>query len=325
VSTSDQDSTPDKNKAADSIADSFRTGQAADDSATYCGHVALVGRPNVGKSTLLNHVLRQKISITSRKPQTTRHNLIGVDTQGPYQALYIDTPGIHSNTEKALNKYMVSNAKSAIDGVDVRVMVIESGRWQAGDQYVADMLRRGSGVRIAVLSKVDLLPNKASLLPEMQRISDLGLFEEIVPVSALKQDGIDALRSEVFKRLPESPHYFDDDQVTDQTERHLVEEIIREKLMRQLGDEIPHSAAVMVILFDAKPNVTEIHAEIYVEREGQKRIVIGNQGQRLKLVGQEARKDIERLIDRRVMLNLWVKVRKGWTNSAQLMRRLGYD
>jgi GTP-binding protein Era len=292
---------------------------------SFCGYVALLGRPNVGKSTLLNHVLRQKISITSRKPQTTRHNLLGVDTEGAYQAIYMDTPGIHQRTEKALNRYMVANAKSALKEVDLRVMVVEANKWQEEDQHVLDLLAAVPGRNIAVLSKVDLVADKTTLLPEIRRLSESGLFEEIIPLSALKFDGIDVFREQIFKRLPPGPHMFAEDEITDQTERHLVEEIVREKLMRQLGDEIPHSTAVLVERFVADTDLTEIYADIYVEREGQKRIVIGKQGARLKLIGSEARKDIEKLLDTKVMLHLFVKVRKGWTNSNRLMQRLGYD
>jgi len=292
---------------------------------TFCGYVALLGRPNVGKSTLLNHIVRQKISITSRKPQTTRHNLLGVDTEGAYQAIYMDTPGIHQRTEKALNRYMVANAKSALKDVDLRVFVVEAGKWQEEDQHVLDLLANVPGRNIAVLSKVDLLPDKTRLLPEIERLHDSGLFEEVIPVSALKFDGVDDLRQQIFKRLPAGPHFFAEDEVTDQTVRHLVEEIIREKLMRQLGDEIPHSTAVLVERFKEEAELTEIHGDIYVERDGQKRIVIGKQGARLKLIGSEARKDIERLLDTKVMLHLFVKVRKGWTNSNRLLKRLGYD
>lgn len=292
---------------------------------SYCGYVALLGRPNVGKSTLLNHVLRQKISITSRKPQTTRHNLLGVDTEGTYQAIYMDTPGIHQRTEKALNRYMVANAKAALKDVDLRVMVVEAGKWQQEDQHVLELLTAAPGRNIAVLSKVDLVSDKTSLLPEIQRLDETGLFEEIIPMSALRFDGVESFREQVFKRLPDGPHLFAEDEITDQTVRHLVEEIVREKLMRQLGDEIPHSTAVLVERFVEEPELTEIHADIYVERDGQKRIVIGKQGARLKLIGSEARKDIEKLLDTKVMLHLFVKVRKGWTNSSRLLQRLGYD
>ncbi len=298
------------------------------DEVTRCGYVALLGRPNVGKSTLLNHVLRQKIAITSRKPQTTRENLLGVDTEGPNQALYLDTPGIHEQspkTSKALNSYMLNAAKSVLSDVDLRVMLAEAGRWTAQDDAVAELLRAVGKASVLVLSKVDLVARKETLLPEMARLHELGIFEHIIPVSALRGDGIDEFRQMVFGYLPESPHLFAPEEVTDRSERALVAEIVREKLMRQLGDEIPHSAAVTIERWQERPDLVEIHADIYVERAGQKRIVIGNQGQRLKLIGQEARGDIERLLDRKVMLHLWVKVRKGWTNDARQLKRLGYD
>jgi GTP-binding protein Era len=292
---------------------------------TFCGYVALLGRPNVGKSTLLNHLLHQKISITSRKPQTTRQNMLGVDTQGRYQAIYMDTPGIHRNTEKALNRYMVANATAALRDVDLRVMLIEAGKWTDEDAHVLEMLRHADAVNIAVISKVDLLDNKNLLLPEIERINAFGVFSEIIPLSALRNEGVEHFREQVFSRLPPGPHLFSADEITDQTERRLVEEIVREKLMRQLGDEIPHSAAVVVERFVSTEKITEIHADIYVERDGQKAIVIGKQGARLKLIGQEARKDIERMLDSKVMLHLFVKVKKGWTNNNKLMNRLGYQ
>ncbi|NKB97494.1 MAG: GTPase Era [Pseudomonadales bacterium] len=292
---------------------------------TRCGYVALLGRPNVGKSTLLNHVLRQKIAITSRKPQTTRHNLLGIDTQAQDQAIYIDTPGIHGHDGKALNRYMVGEAQRVLPDVDVRVLLLETGQWTSGDDFVLELLAKSPGRNIAVISKTDLVKKKEQLLPQMQRLDQSELFEHIIPMSALRNDGIDEFRREVFQMLPEAPHLFDGEQLTDRSERHLVEEIIREKVMRQLGDEVPHSTAVVVERFVTGPELTEIHADIYVERNGQKRIVIGQEGQKLKLIGQEARVDIERLVDNKVMLHLWVKVRKGWTNNAGMMRRLGYD
>lgn len=292
---------------------------------TRCGYVALVGRPNVGKSTLLNYVLKQKLAITSRKPQTTRHNLLGVDTQGNNQAIYVDTPGIHSNIGKALNRFMVGEAMGVMADVDVRVLVVEADKWRDEDQKVADLLLKDTEkMNIVVLNKVDLVNQKEKILPHIQRLSNIG-FAHVVPLSALQDEGVESFRKLVFSVLPDAQHQFEEDQITDKSERHLVAEIIREKLMRQLGDELPHSTAVMVIKFDQLPNHLDIHAEIYVERNGQKRIVVGTAGQRLKLIGQEARKDIERLVGQKVMLNLWVKVRKGWTNSASLLRQLGYE
>ena len=292
---------------------------------TRCGYVALVGRPNVGKSTLLNHVLGQKISITSRKPQTTRRNLIGVDTQHQNQAIYVDTPGIHQQTERELNRYMVSNATSALSDVDLLVVLIEGGKTTPADEHVLNLVAAHEVPKFAVLSKVDLIKDKTALLPQIQALGERSLFDEIVPLSALKEDGVKRFREHVFDRLPLGPHFFADDEVTDQPERFLVAEIVREKLMRQLGDEIPHSATVVVENFKHGDKVIDIHADIVVERDGQKRIVIGKQGSRLKLIGQESRKDIELMLDHQVMLHLWVKVRKGWTNSALHMRNLGYD
>lgn len=292
---------------------------------TRCGYVALVGRPNVGKSTLLNHVLGQKISITSRKPQTTRRNLIGVDTQHQSQAIYVDTPGIHQQTDRELNRYMVSNATSALSDVDLLVVLIEGGKTTSSDEHVLNLVAAHEVPKFAVLSKVDLIKDKTALLPQIQALGERSLFDEIVPLSALKEDGVERFREHVFERLPLGPHFFADDEVTDQPERFLVAEIVREKLMRQLGDEIPHSATVVVEHFKHGDKVIDIHADIVVERDGQKRIVIGKQGSRLKLIGQESRKDIELMLDHQVMLHLWVKVRKGWTKSALHMRNLGYD
>lgn len=293
--------------------------------AQRCGYIALIGRPNVGKSTLLNHVLGQKISITSRKPQTTRRNLLGVDTEGDYQAIYVDTPGIHQNTERALNRYMVNHATSTLTGVDVLVLLVEGGRLVDEDEHILKLLQNSQMPCFAVLSKVDLVKDKTELLPQIQRLDATGLFQQILPLSALRQDGLEAFRQHVFAALPHAPHLFADDEVTDKPERFLVAEIVREKLMRQLGDEIPHAATVVIESFKPEEHIIRIHADIYVEREGQKRIVIGKQGARLKLIGTEARKDIEHLLEQKVMLHLWVKVRKGWTNSAGDMRRLGYD
>ncbi len=292
---------------------------------TRCGYVALVGRPNVGKSTLLNHVLGQKISITSRKPQTTRRNLIGVDTQHQNQAIYVDTPGIHQQTERELNRYMVSKATSALSDVDLLVVLIEGGKTIPADEHVLNLVAAHEVPKFAVLSKVDLIKDKTALLPQIQALGERSLFDEIVPLSALKEDGVERFREHVFDRLPLGPHFFGDDEVTDQPERFLVAEIVREKLMRQLGDEIPHSVAVVVEHFKHGDKVIDIHADIVVERDGQKRIVIGKHGSRLRLIGQESRKDIELMLDHQVMLHLWVKVRKGWTNSALHMRNLGYD
>jgi GTP-binding protein Era len=290
-----------------------------------CGYVGLVGRPNVGKSTLMNHLLRQKIAITSRRPQTTRRLMLGVDTEGTDQAIYVDTPGIHEPGGREMNRYMVRAATSILSDVDVLVMVVEHTRWTEEDALVAGHVKQSSARCIVAMNKIDLLKDKRQLLPAIERLRDMGLFEEIVPISAERAEGLDGLRREIFRRLPVQPHVFPADQVTDQPERFLVAEIIREKLMRRLGDEIPHRATVIVESFQEGDGGVDIAANIVVERPGQKRIVIGKGGSKLKQIGSEARADIEQLLDRRVMLRLWVKVRSGWTNDVSALKQLGYD
>lgn len=293
-----------------------------------CGHVAIVGRPNVGKSTLLNHLLGMKLSITSRKPQTTRRNLLGVDTRGDVQAIYVDTPGIHSAGSRQLNHIMVRSAVSILADVDLIVALFEHSRLTEEDEVVINHVATAGVPAIAVLNKVDLLQDKSRLLPAMKALGektlgDRSVFREILPLSALRNDGIELLRERVGASLPEAEHVFAEDQVTDASERYLVGEIIREKLMRRLGDELPHQTAVVVEAFRPGERLTEIQAEVFVEKDGQKAIVIGEGGQMLKAIGQDARRDIEQLLDTRVMLNLWVKVRRGWTNDDRLLRRFG--
>lgn len=294
------------------------------EAAQRCGYVALVGRPNVGKSTLLNHLLRFKLSITSRKPQTTRHVLLGVDTDGPHQAVYVDTPGIHDHAHREMNRQMVRAAMAVLADVDLVVMVVERDQWTEQDARVLEHVDAHRVPRFVVMNKVDLMQRKDALLPAIAQMQQCG-FEEIFPVSALKGDGLDELRRAVFNRLPEQPHLFPADQVTDQTERFLVSEIIREKLMRRLGDEVPHHLAVVIEGYEESAGLVDIAADVVVERAGQKRIVIGQGGEKLKLIGAEARKDIETLLGRKVMLRLWVRVRPGWSNSPAGLRRVGYD
>ena len=291
---------------------------------TKSGYVALFGRPNVGKSTLLNYLLRQKISITSRKPQTTRVNLLGIDTQDTHQAIYVDTPGIIKKTRNTLNRFMVDNAKSLLGDVDLAVLLIEAGKFTEADEHVVSLLKDRSGKTICALTKIDLMKKKTELLPEIEKLGSLDLFEEIVPISALKKDGINEFRDVVFKLLPEGNHLFEENQITDKSEQFIAGELIREKVMRQLGDELPHSAAVSIESFAELDRLTEIRACIHVERESQKKIVIGAKGLRLKRIGSDARRDIEILLDRKVMLRLWVKVDKGWTNQTVGLHRLGY-
>ncbi|MEQ8483383.1 MAG: GTPase Era [Pseudomonadales bacterium] len=292
---------------------------------TRCGYVALVGRPNVGKSTLLNHLLGQKLSITSRKPQTTRHLLLGVDTRDDCQAIFVDTPGIHDDARREINRQMVQAATSVLTDVDLVLMLVDRNVWTDADERVLARLRKAHVPVFAVLNKIDLMPRKDALLPAIASLSAHEVFAEIFPVSALKGHGLDELRQAVFDRLPEQAHLFPPDQITDLSERFLVSEIVREKLIRRLGDEVPHHLTVAIELYREDDDLVDIAANIFVERDGQKRIVIGKGGEKLKQIGQDARHDIEALLGRRVMLRLWVKVRPGWSQSAAGLRRVGYD
>lgn len=291
---------------------------------TRCGYVALVGRPNVGKSTLLNHLLGQKISITSRKPQTTRHRLLGIQTRGAAQIIYVDTPGLHKSEPKAINRYMNQTASQAIRDVDVVVFVVDRLRWTDEDQWVLDKLRGIDRPVLLVLNKVDLLQDKSELLPALQSFAERFPFAEIFPLSALRGHNLDALEAAIEKLLPENPHLFPEDQITDRSERFLAAEMVREKIMRQLGDEVPYEITVEIETFRREGNLLTIDALILVEREGQKKIVIGNGGERIRQVGAEARKDMETLFDSKVMLKLWVKVKSGWSDDERALRSLGY-
>ncbi|WP_295797794.1 GTPase Era [uncultured Microbulbifer sp.] len=289
-----------------------------------CGYVAIVGRPNVGKSTLLNHILGQKICITSRKPQTTRHNMLGIKTEGPNQIVFVDTPGLHGDQEKAINRYMNRAAISSTRDVDVVVFVVERARWTEGDELVAQKLRGLKVPLIIAVNKVDQLEDKNALLPQLQELSARFPNAEIVPLSALRNANLDALEKVIVERLPEGVHFFEDDQITDRSSRFLAAEIVREKVMRQLGAEIPYAVTVEVEEFAQDGSVLHISAAILVERNGQKRILIGTKGERIKQIGQQARMDMERLFDSKVMLNLWVKVKSGWSDDERALRSLGY-
>ncbi|WP_444931753.1 GTPase Era [Microbulbifer sp. SSSA002] len=289
-----------------------------------CGYVAIVGRPNVGKSTLLNHLLGQKLAITSRKPQTTRHNMLGIKTEGPNQIIFVDTPGLHSDQEKAINRYMNRAAASAARDVDAVVFVVERTRWSEADQLVADKLRGIKCPLIIAVNKVDQLEDKADLLPQLQALAEQHPKAEIVPISALRNVNLDALEEVILKHLPEGQHFFPEDQVTDRSSRFLAAEIVREKIMRQLGAEVPYQVTVEVEEFTQEGKVLHISAAILVERSGQKRILIGNKGERIKQIGSQAREDMERMFDNKVMLNLWVKVKSGWSDDERALRSLGY-
>jgi len=290
-----------------------------------CGFVAIVGRPNVGKSTLLNHILGQKLSITSRKPQTTRHKVLGIKTIGPVQAIYVDTPGMHVEEPRALNRYMNKAATSALSGVDVVVFVVDQLAWTTADEMVLEKLGKLECPVILAVNKVDRIEKRENLLPHLDMLSRKRDFAEIIPMSALKETNLEPLEEAVNRFLPESVHFYPDDQITDRSERFMASEMVREKITRQLGAELPYSVAVEIEEFKRDGKTLHISALILVEREGQKKIMIGDKGDRLRSIGQDARADMERMFDSKVMLRLWVKVKRGWADSDRALKSLGMN
>jgi len=289
------------------------------------GYVAIVGRPNVGKSTLLNRILGQKISITSRKPQTTRHQILGVKTLGDSQVIYVDTPGLHKDRKQALNRYMNRAASSALRDVDLVVFVIERTAWTDEDELVLEKIKLVKCPVILALNKVDQVAEKDKLLPWLQKLSEKMSFAEILPISASNGNNVDALEKQIVRRLPDGVHYFPEDQVTDRSERFMASELVREKIMRRLGDEIPYQVAVEIEEFKRDAKLVTIRALILVERDGQKKIIIGKKGEQIKAIGRDARLDMEKLFDSKVMLTLWIKVKSGWSDSDRALRSLGYE
>ncbi|MBK6510136.1 MAG: GTPase Era [Haliea sp.] len=290
-----------------------------------CGYVAIVGRPNVGKSTLLNHILGQKISITSRKPQTTRHQVLGIKTADNHQIIFVDTPGLHIEAEKAINRFMNRAASAAIRDVDVIAFVVDRTAWTPEDANVLAQIQRSGLPTLLVVNKVDLLADKEDLLPHLQLLSGKADFAAILPVSALRQHNVDALEQQILQFLPEQDYFFPEDQITDRSQRFLAAEIVREKIMRQLGDELPYAITVQIEEFAQDGEILHIAALIFVERQGQKKILIGEKGARLRAIGSDARRDMESLFDSKVMLRLWVKVKSGWSDDERALRSLGYD
>ncbi len=293
--------------------------------ASRCGLVAIVGRPNVGKSTLLNRILGQKLSITSLNPQTTRHRILGIKTNAAVQAIYIDTPGLQQKPTRAINRFMNREARSALLEVDLVLWVLEAGLFTEEDESVLEGLRQSQVPVIAVLNKIDRLSDKGLLLPYLDTLSRRFAFAALLPVSAKQGQQIELLEQTVAERLPLADHLYGDEELTDRSERFLAAELIREKIMRQLGEEIPYQVAVEIERFVVENEIVHINALIYVEREGQKKILIGQGGERLKRIGQEARLDMERLFGNRVMLTTWVKVKRGWSDDERALKSLGYQ
>ncbi len=290
-----------------------------------CGYVALVGRPNVGKSTLLNRLIGQKLAIVSRKPQTTRHKILGIHHRDDAQVVYVDTPGIHRKTPRQMNRYLNRTAQDALNDVDVVVFVVDGLRWTEDDELVLGKLREVTTPVILVVNKVDQIADKTQLLPHLQMLAQKRDFAAIVPISARKGTNTDDLEREIVRLLPVSEPLFPEDQFTDRSARFLAAELVREQLMRTLGEEVPYATTVEIERFEELEGLNRIAAVIWVERPGQKAIVIGRQGQLLKRIGQAARLEMERMFGCRVYLQLWVKVREGWSDDEKALRSLGYE
>lgn len=288
----------------------------------YCGFVAIAGRPNVGKSTLLNQLIGQKLSITSRKPQTTRVRILGINTQGPYQTLYVDTPGLNKNTPKTLNRRMNRVVFSALEEVDVVLFVVDGLFWNEGDMWALEAVKRAKKPTLLVINKVDKIKSKESLLPHVKLLSEKYDFTNVLLVSAKKRSGFEQLEQAIHALLPENRHFYPEDELTDLSERFIVAEFIREKLIRTLGEELPYATAVTMDSFQYKEKILHLHATIWVERDGQKAIVIGKGGEKLKQIGTLARQEIEKFFDCKVFLKLWVKVKSGWSDNEQMLQFL---
>jgi GTP-binding protein Era len=290
-----------------------------------CGYVAIIGRPNVGKSTLLNRILGQKISITSKKPQTTRHQLLGIKTTPNCQFLYVDTPGIHGKETRAINRYMNRSAKTVVRDVDVVVFVLDRLDWHDDDEIAAETVKWHKDKLIVVINKIDLVKDKQKLLPYLAKLQEKFPGAEFVPVSAELGENVERLETLIESKLPAGAAIFPDDQITDRSTRFMVAEILREKIMRQLGEEVPYAATIQIESFKDSGKTIHIEAVVFVERDGQKAILIGKKGEKLKRIGSDARQDIETLLDRKVMLNIWVKVKANWSDDDRALKSLGYD
>ena len=289
-----------------------------------CGYVALVGRPNVGKSTLMNQVLGQKISIVTAKPQTTRQRITGIKTVAQGQIIFVDTPGIHLSADKALNRYMNRVAFAAMRDIDLVIFMIEAGRFTKTDEHVRKAVLACGKPVMLVVNKIDLVADKSALLPFVKDLSEGYGFAGVFMVSALKRAGLEELEAVILKALPFSQPYYDEDQITDRSERFLAAELIREALTLRLHQELPYAVTVQIEAFERTEKITRISAIIWVERNGQKQIVIGSKGDTLKQIGSQSRHALELLLDEKVFLKLWVKVSRSWSDDEQAIERMGY-
>ena len=291
---------------------------------TKSGYVSIVGKTNAGKSTLLNNFLGQKIAITSRKPQTTRHRFLGIKTINQSQIIFVDTPGFHTGQKRALNLHMNKIAINSMKGVDIVLYVIDGLKWNAEDQVKVESIP-GDTIKILIINKIDKLNDKNILLPFIEELNRQNSFDSIVPISALKNLGVDDLLRLIEENLPEGEHLYPKNQITNISEKFLASEIIREKCINRIGDELPYRISVAIENFNELENITHINSVIYVEKESQKGMLIGQSGSMLKSIGTSSRKELENLLDTKVMLKTWVKVKKGWSDNEALLPSLGYD
>ncbi len=289
-----------------------------------CGFTTIVGRPNVGKSTLLNRIIGQKLAITSHKPQTTRHSILGVKTDSGGQIVYVDTPGIHTRGSQPMNKYLNRTAKSALADVDLLLFVVEALRWTEEDEMVLKTITKYGVKCILLVNKVDRVKNKQELLPFLSETAEKHGFTEVIPLSALNGANVYELEQKVLAAMPEGENIYPEDQLTDRSERFFAAEFVREQLTQRYAQEIPYALTVEIEKFEVDKKLYRIHALIWVEREGQKNIIIGKGGSALKEVSTQARKEMEKFFGTKVFLKVWVKVKKSWSTDSKSLHQLGY-
>lgn len=290
-----------------------------------CGTIAIAGRPNVGKSTLLNRLIGQKLSITAHKPQTTRHAVLGINTRDDTQFIYIDTPGIHGGGKRTLNRVLNKTASTAATGADVLLLVVQALTWSQDDQMAFEIVRKQELPWILVVNKVDRVTPKEKLLPWLQQLSATEHALAVIPLSATKGHNVDVLEKQIEQVLPESEFIYDEESFTDRSSRFLASELVREQLTRFLSQELPYSISVEIEQFEDSGRMLSVSAVIWVEKQSQKSIVIGKGGAGLKEMGSRARKEMQLMFDRKVHLSLWVKVKDGWSDDANMIRSLGYE
>jgi len=290
----------------------------------YCGYISIIGKPNVGKSTILNHILGKKISITSRKSQTTRNNILGIKTTENKQMIFADTPGMHIKSPKTMNKVLNRSAQSLIDDSDLILFVVQRLTLDEQDLAVLEKIKEAGSQVICVVNKVDQITDKNKLLPMMARLMDEYSFLDIIPISAINDEGVAELEKLIHKYLPENEHIYGEEGIqSSHKDMFMISELIREKIIRMLGDELPHDTFVQVELLENEEKIIKIHAVIYVVRDSQKQIVIGRGGSTLKKIGQQARIELEEYFDKKVFLKTWVKVKKNWNTDSDYIQSLG--